>query len=133
MGCAGPACSVLRELQLLEFLLQGTPPRRGERGLTFRAGDARLVPRQGFFLRQDRQMAVAARLVSARRQIGIYAQAFIEYKTLPFPEVLSWSHVFQISQNAAVQLIHLAKTLIHDQCCCFFAPDAAGAEHRNRA
>src|SRR4030095_7573754 len=59
--------------------------------------------------------------------------AFVEHKAFAAPAALGFRHAFEISEDAALEVIDLVKTACEQMGAGFFAADAAGAEHRDPA
>src|SRR5580704_1762881 len=57
--------------------------------------------------------------------------AVIEHETFAAPAAFRFRHAFQISENAALEVIDLGKTAREQVGAGLFAADAAGAEHRD--
>src|SRR3984893_988802 len=57
--------------------------------------------------------------------------ALVEHEAFSTPTAFRLRHLFQISEDAALELIDLGKTLREQQRACLLAADAAGAEHRD--
>src|SRR5215469_8116487 len=59
--------------------------------------------------------------------------ALVEHKTLAAPAALDLAHLFQIFQDAALEMINLAKAARQQVARRLLAADATGAEHRDSA
>src|SRR5262245_56544404 len=57
--------------------------------------------------------------------------AFVEHKALAAPAGFGFRHFFEISEDAALEVIDLGKAVREQQRACLLAADAAGAEHRD--
>src|SRR3954451_25267492 len=57
----------------------------------------------------------------------------IEHEAFAAPATLSLRHLFQILENAALEMIDLGKAACEHMRARFLAADAAGAEHRDFA
>src|SRR5664279_3769704 len=59
--------------------------------------------------------------------------AVVEHKTFAAPAALGFRHAFQISEDAALEVVDLGKAARQQIAGGLFAADAAGAEHRDPA
>ena len=69
--------------------------------------------------------------MAARRQAVPHRNPFVEHETLAPPCALLGGHLFQIFQNAALQVEHVGHALGFQERRRLFAADAPGAEHRD--
>src|SRR6516165_11822867 len=60
-------------------------------------------------------------------------RALVEHKALAAPSALGLRHLFQISEDAALEVINLRKAAREQMAACFLAADTAGTEHRDPA
>src|SRR3954468_5698372 len=57
--------------------------------------------------------------------------ALVEHETVAAPSAVGFRDLLQISQDAALEVVDLGKTLREQMRACLLAPNAAGAEHRD--
>ena len=83
----------------------------------------------GVFLLGDGEghLAVEADHGTGFAELRVHADAAVEDKAFPF--VVRAAAVFEILQNAAVELVDVGEALALHQRAGFFAADAAGAKH----
>merc|ERR1712196_692236 len=58
-----------------------------------------------------------------------HAHALVEDEALAMPQAFVFGHMFEVIQNAALEVVHLLHTLGASESGRFLAADAAGAEH----
>src|SRR6478736_9207834 len=75
-----------------------------------------------------------AKLLQARfSQTMAERDTFVEHEAFAAPATLSLGHLFQIFENAALEVIDLGKAAREQVRARLLAADAAGAEHRDFA
>src|SRR3974390_1982070 len=72
---------------------------------------------------------IAGAFLDAFAQTMAERDAFVEDKAFAAPAALGLRHLFQIFQDAALEVIDLGKALRQQERACLLAADAAGAEH----
>src|SRR5438552_1135145 len=68
---------------------------------------------------------------SALAQAVAERDTLVEHKTFSAPAALLLRHAFEISEDAALEVVDLRKSMAQQIGAGFFASDAAGAEHRD--
>src|SRR5690606_15777232 len=99
------------------------------RRMAMRAGDAGLVERRGDLFRGQRMAAGAAELVLALFQAVQNGDALVEDEAGAFPEAVLRRHLFEIFQDAALEMVDLVEALLLHEGGRLLAADAAGAVH----
>src|SRR5690606_23280239 len=72
-----------------------------------------------------------ALVVFATFQVVIYRYPVVKYETLTLPQTLLLGNLFQVLQDAALEVIHLFEALLFQISRRLLAADTAGAEHGN--
>lgn len=95
------------------------------------AAHARLVFRAVLIGGQDRAAAGVAQQVRADLQAVAHADPPVEYKALALPGTLIGWHLFEVFEDAALEVEHILDPLAEQVVRGLLAADAAGAEHRH--
>src|ERR1700760_877455 len=77
------------------------------------------------------RLRLGFRFCLALAQAVAERDALVEDETLAAPAAFTLRDMFEIIQDAALEMIDLAETLREQVARCLFAADAAGAEHRD--
>src|SRR5690606_27231223 len=93
------------------------------------AADALFIFRVGAVLGGQRAAAGMAQLVPPGPQSVGQADALVENETVALPQAAFFGDVFEIFEDAALQVEHLIDALRQQVIGRFLAADAAGAEH----
>jgi hypothetical protein len=96
-----------------------------------RATDTRLIVLGLAVLDADRCTAGMALIVVAFAQVMAHGHAVIEHKAVALPFGFFLGHLFEVFQDAALEVIHLVKTFAEHIARGLFTTNAAGAEHRD--
>ena len=96
-----------------------------------RAAHALLIQRRRAIRFRHRHPARPAQAMATRRQAVPHRNPFVEHETFAPPRALLGGHLFQIFEDAALQVEHVRHALRLQERRRFFAADAAGAEHRD--
>ena len=77
----------------------------------------------------QRATAGAAECMVAEPETVAHAHALVEDEALAMPQAFLFGHMFEVIQNAALEVVHLLHTLGAGESGRLLAVDAAGAEH----
>ena len=121
--------ALARQLDL--FLPLAEPRLVGLRGLVdaLMAGHAMFIFGTFHILGQDRATAAVAQIVRPLDQPVPHGHAVVEHETFTLPGAVLGGHLFEIAQDAALQVIDILDPLPQQEVGGFLAADAAGAEH----
>ncbi len=119
----------LGQLNLALALLRTAAGLLRQAVVAMRTADALLELRRGHVLGGDRVTAGMALIKGAGGQIVTYGYPVIKHETLALPLALFHRDIFQVLQNAALEVVHLFKAFLEHEAGGFFTADASGAEH----
>ena len=97
---------------------------------TARAGNTFLVVRRGHVIGAERPPASVTLYVATFSQVAVDRDAGIKNETLAAPAILLRWHVFEILQNAALQVVHIVESKLEHQRSRFLATNTTRAKHR---
>ena len=119
----------LRQLHLMVPFAGGGFLLQCQQSGAMRAGDALLIVRRGEVFGLQRRAAAIAHRQIKRGEAMSHRHTLIKDKTTAVPQALLEGNGLQIFQNAALEVIHLRKSLLQHEAAGFFAADTARAEH----
>src|SRR5690554_3901134 len=97
--------------------------------IAMRAADALLELWRSHIFSGYRMTAGMALIEGARCQVMPHGYPVIEYKTLALPFGLLYRHLFQVFQNAALEVVDLLEAFLEHKAGSLLTADAAGTEH----